>query len=57
MSHFGVSHCQGKCGDISTLESWSDGDDPFSPTRLNSSVNSKLASVHEEVSLIHASHY
>ncbi|KAL1556108.1 phosphatidylinositol/phosphatidylcholine transfer protein SFH13-like isoform X2 [Salvia divinorum] len=40
---------KGKCGDTSTLESWSDGDDPSSPTRLNSSVNSKLASVHEDV--------
>ncbi|KAG6407369.1 hypothetical protein SASPL_130358 [Salvia splendens] len=48
-SYIQIRSLKGKCGDISTLESWSDGDDPFSPTRLNSSVNSKLASVHEEV--------
>ncbi|XP_042008265.1 phosphatidylinositol/phosphatidylcholine transfer protein SFH13-like isoform X1 [Salvia splendens] len=46
-SYIQIRTLKGKCGDISTLESWSDGDDPFSPTKLNSSVNSKLASVHE----------
>ncbi|KAL8469554.1 hypothetical protein ACS0TY_032410 [Phlomoides rotata] len=43
-----IKPLKGRCGDAATFESWSDIDDPCSPTRHNSSLISGLAPVHEE---------
>lgn len=47
-----MSISQGKDGDSSIVESWSDVDDPSSPAKQISSAISVVDTVHEEVSLI-----
>ncbi|KAI3456744.1 hypothetical protein Pfo_013407 [Paulownia fortunei] len=47
-SYIQIRPLKGRCSDTSTVESWSDVDDPCSPTRQNSSMISRLAPVHED---------